>query len=91
MLDWQLCQICYPLEIKLLLLLLLLLLLFTRADQLLPHFLIKQFETLPSQYRHIEHMRERVWFPKVIIDKMAAMRTLDNFSGLYQNKVMLVL
>ena len=27
MLDWQLCQICYPLEIKLLLLLLLLLLL----------------------------------------------------------------
>ena len=26
MLDWQLCQICYPLEIKLLLLLLLLLL-----------------------------------------------------------------
>ena len=27
MLDWQLCQICYPLEIKLLLLLLLLLIL----------------------------------------------------------------
>ena len=35
MLDWQLCQICYPLEIKLLLLLLLLLL-FVCDDVLRP-------------------------------------------------------
>ena len=31
MLDWQLCQICYPLEIKLLLLLLLLLFVSVRS------------------------------------------------------------
>ena len=34
------------------------------ADQLLAQFLIKQFDTSPSQYRHIEHMHEQVWFPK---------------------------
>ena len=30
------------------------------ADQL-PQLLIEQFETLPIQYRHVEHMFERVW------------------------------
>ena len=40
------------------------------ADQLLPQLLIEQFDdTLPSQFRHIEHMHEGVWF-----DKMTAMR-----------------
>ena len=34
------------------------------ADQLLPQLLIAQSQTLPSQYRHIEHMHEGVWFPK---------------------------
>ena len=38
--------------------------LMTRADQLLPQLLIKQFDTLPIQFRHIEHMHERVWFRK---------------------------
>ena len=28
------------------------------ADQLLPHLLMEQFDTLPIQYRHIEHMHE---------------------------------
>ena len=34
------------------------------ADQLLPQLLMKQFDTLPIQYRHIEHMYERVWLKK---------------------------
>ena len=36
----------------------------TWADQLLPQLLIKQFDTLPIQCRHIEHMHEGVWFRK---------------------------
>ena len=34
------------------------------ADQLLPQLLMEQFDTLPIQYRHIEHMHEGVWFRK---------------------------
>ena len=30
----------------------------TRADQLLPQLLMEQFDTLPIQCRHIEHMHE---------------------------------
>ena len=33
----------------------------TRADQLLPQLLMEQFDTLPIQYRHIEHMHEGAW------------------------------
>ena len=36
----------------------------TRADQLLPQLLIEQFDTLPIQCKHIEHMHEGVWFRK---------------------------
>ena len=36
----------------------------TCADQLLPQLLIEQFDMLPIQYRHIEHMHEEVWFRK---------------------------
>ena len=32
------------------------------ADQLLPELLMEQFDTLPLQCRHIEHMHEGVWF-----------------------------
>ena len=32
------------------------------ADQLLPQLLVEQFDTLPIQWRHIEHMHEGVWF-----------------------------
>ena len=39
------------------------------ADQLLPQLLMEQFDILPIQYRHIEHMHEVVW------DKMTAMKT----------------
>ena len=34
------------------------------ADQLLPQFLMEQFDMLPLQYRHIEHLYEGVWFGK---------------------------
>ena len=36
---------------------------------------MKQFDTLPKQYRHIEHMHEGVCLKKNIFDKMTAMRT----------------
>ena len=44
------------------------------ANQLLPQLLMEQFDTLQKQYRHIEHMHERVWLKKKI-DKMTAVRT----------------
>ena len=44
------------------------------ADQLLPQLLIQQFDTLPSQCRHIEHVHEGAWF-HFFSDKMTAMRT----------------
>ena len=43
------------------------------ADQLLPQLLMEQFDTLPIQYRHIEHMHEGVWLKKN--DKMTAVGT----------------
>ena len=52
----------------------------TRADQLLPQLLMDQFDTLPIQCRHIEHMHEGVWLKKIIFDKMTAVRTLTIFS-----------
>ena len=36
------------------------------ADQFLPQLLMEQFDTLPIQYRHIEHMHEGVWSRKNI-------------------------
>ena len=51
----------------------------TQADQPLSQLLIEHFDTLPTQCRHIEHMHEGVWFPKSIIDKMAALSTLTFF------------
>ena len=36
----------------------------TRANQLLPQLLMEQFDTIPIQCRHIEHMHEGVWFRK---------------------------
>ena len=51
----------------------------THADQRLSQLLIEHFDTLPTQCRRIEHMHKGVWFPKNIIDKMAAMSTLTFF------------
>ena len=46
----------------------------TWADQLLLQLLMEQFDTFPSQCRHIEHMKE-FGSGKIILDKMTAMRT----------------
>ena len=48
------------------------------ADQLLPQLLIQQYDTLPLQCRHIEHMHEGVWLEK-LFDKNTAMRTQTIF------------
>ena len=34
------------------------------ADQLLPQFLLEQFDTLPSRYRHTGHVHEEILFWK---------------------------
>ena len=39
-----------------------------RADQLLPQLLMEQFDTLPIQYRNIEHMHEGVYIIFVCTD-----------------------
>ena len=45
-------------------------------DQLLPQLLMEQFEILPIQFKHIEHMHEGVFFrKKIIFDEMTAVRT----------------
>ena len=49
------------------------------ADELLPQLLMEQFNTLPIQYRHIEHMHEGVGSEKITFDKMAAVRTWTIF------------
>ena len=48
------------------------------ADQLLPQLLMEQFDTLPIQCRHIEHMKE-VGLEKIIFDKMTAVRNSTFF------------
>ena len=50
----------------------------TRADQL-PQLLMEQFDTLPIQCRHIEHMHEGVWFRKKNRQNDSC-ENLDNFS-----------
>ena len=47
----------------------------TRANQLIPQLLMKQFDTLPAQYRHMEHWHKEVWCQKLItcFDKMTAL------------------
>ena len=35
-----------------------------RGDQLLPQFLMEQFDTSPSQYRHTGHVHEEILFWK---------------------------
>ena len=49
------------------------------ADQLLPQLLMEQFDTLPIQCRHIEHIHERVWFTKINFWQNDSCENLDNF------------
>ena len=53
------------------------------ADQLLPQLLMEQFDTLPRQCRHIEHMHEGVCFRKNNFCKMTAVRTKTNMAFVY--------
>ena len=48
------------------------------ANQLIPQLLMEQFDTLPIQYRHIEHMHEGVWLKKKLQND--SYENLDNFS-----------
>ena len=50
------------------------------ADQLLPQLLMEQFETLPIQFKHIDHMHEGVWFTKNNFWRNDSCENLDNFS-----------
>ena len=49
-------------------------------DQLLPQLLMEQFETLPIQFKHIEHMHEGVLFRKNYFWRNDSCENLDNFS-----------
>ena len=50
------------------------------ADQLLPQLLMEQFETLPIQFKHIEHMHEGVLFRKNNFWRNDSCENLDNYS-----------
>ena len=50
------------------------------ADQLLPQLLMEQFETLPVQFKHMEHMHEGVLFRKDNFWRNDSCENLDNFS-----------
>ena len=50
------------------------------ADQLLPQLLMEQLDTFPLQYRHIEHMHERVWLKIIFFLQKDSYENLDNFS-----------
>ena len=50
------------------------------ADQLLLQLLMEQFETLPIQFKHIEHMHEGVLFRKNNFWRNDSCENLDNFS-----------
>ena len=49
-------------------------------DQLLLQLLMEQFDTLPIQCRHIEHMHEGVWFRKNIFLQNDSCENLDNYT-----------
>ena len=50
------------------------------ADQLLPQFLMEQFDTLPIQCLHIEHMHGGVYSRKNYFLQNDSCENLDNFS-----------
>ena len=50
------------------------------ADQPLVQLLMEQFDTLPVQCRHIEHIHEGVWLRKNNFGQYDSCENLDNFS-----------
>ena len=55
----------------------------TNAIQVLPELLMDQFDTLPTQWRHIEHIHEGVLFKSNYYWHNCSYEDVDNFSGLY--------
>ena len=53
------------------------------ADQLLSQLLMEQFDTLPIQCRHIEHMHEGVWFRKNNFWQNDSSENLHNYSFIW--------
>ena len=50
------------------------------AEQLLPQILMEQLDTLPIQFRHIEHiMHEGVWFKKIFLGQNESCENLESF------------
>ena len=60
----------------------------TRADQLLSQLLIENFDTSLHNADTLNTCMKEFGSQKNISDKMAAMRTLTFFSGLFQQKVL---
>ena len=58
--KWQLCEVRQFLRLVFNRVYACAVIVHTWADQLLPQILMEQFETLPSQYRHIGHFYEEV-------------------------------
>ena len=54
--------------------------------QLVPQLVLKQFNTLPTQYRPIEHLHEEVWCQTIFFDKITAFWNEPFFSCLLLNK-----
>ena len=58
----------------------------TQANRLVKQLLMKQSDTLPTQYRHIEHLHEEVWCQKIIIEKNDSFVNLVIFPCLLFNR-----
>ena len=61
----------------------------TLANQLLPQLLMEQFDTLPTQCRHIEHMHEVVLFRKNNFRQNNGYDNLDIFPVCIKNRLCL--
>ena len=61
----------------------------TLVDQLLPQLLMEQFDTLPTQCRHIKHMHEVVLFRKNNFRQNNGYDNLDIFPVCIKNRLCL--
>ena len=57
-----------------------------RGIQLVPQLVPKQFNTLPTQYRHIEHFHEEVWYQNNVFWQNNSFLKWAFFSCLLLNK-----
>ena len=54
------------------------------ANQLLKQLLMEQFDTLPIQYRHIEHTLKGVWLNFYFFGQNGSYENLDDYSLIYK-------